>query len=148
MRSLIFKEYEVTDHPKVVSVKESSKPEVEDVEEVGKKRVAHPSAVKGVTKHVGPSQIPRKKLVTPQQKMYERWRQLREAAAKKAAERVAADAKTQVAPTSALQLPGNVRKEQAEPTSSISNSYSQLNGNGRLDRHAIARRSRGFVSVN
>lgn len=137
MYLLISKEYQVSDQPKVVSIKESVKRESEDVEEVGRKRVAHPSAATSVVKHVGPSQLPKKKLITPQQKMYERWRLMREAAAEKATERTAAaaavDTKTQVTPPAlALQLSSNVRKEPTESTSSISNSYSQLNGNGKL----------------
>lgn len=64
--------------------------------------------------------------------MYERWRLMREAVVEKAAEKAAADTKTQVTSTSALQLSSKVRKEYTESTSSISNSYSQLNGNGKL----------------
>ncbi|XP_014468903.1 PREDICTED: RNA exonuclease 1 homolog isoform X2 [Dinoponera quadriceps] len=127
----IFQEYQVSEQPKVVSIKESTRREPEDVEEVGRKRVAHPSAATSVTKHVGPSQPP-KKLINPQQKMYERWRLLREAAAEKAAAKLAAEAKAQVSSTSALKLSSNVRKESTESTSSISNSHSQLNGNGRV----------------
>lgn len=118
-----------------MSIKESSKRESEDVEEVGRKRIAHPSASTSITKHVGPSQ-PLKKLITPEQKMYERWRLMKEAAAKKAEERAAADTKTQVTPMSALQLSSKIRKEKTESTSSIGNSYSQLNGNGKLARYS------------
>ncbi|EFN82418.1 RNA exonuclease 1-like protein [Harpegnathos saltator] len=129
----IFQEYQVSDHPKVVSIKEPSKRgSAEDVEEIGRKRVAHPSATTSITKHVGPSQPP-KKTITPQQKMYERWRLMREVAAEKAAEKAAADAKAQVTSASAPPPSSNARKEHIESsTSSISNSYSQLNGNGRV----------------
>lgn len=126
---LVSKEYEVSDHPKVVSIKEPSKRESEDVEDVGKKRVAHPSAATSVTRHVGPSQPP-KKHINPQQKMYERWRLMREAAAEKAAEKAAADTKIQITSASAVQSASNIQKEHIESASSISNSYLQLNGSG------------------
>ncbi|EFN69385.1 RNA exonuclease 1-like protein [Camponotus floridanus] len=104
----IFQEYQASDHPKLVSVKKSLKEETEDVEEIGKKRVAHPSAATSVTRHLGPSQPP-KKLITPQQKMYERWRLMREAATRKAAERATTDMKTQVTSTSAVQSSSRIR---------------------------------------
>ncbi|XP_014219554.1 RNA exonuclease 1 homolog isoform X2 [Copidosoma floridanum] len=86
----IFQEYEVSDHPKDVTSKAPPKPEVEELEDdVSKKRVAHAGAAASITKPVGPSQ-PLKKLSNPHQRMYERWRMMREAAAEKAAEKVAA----------------------------------------------------------
>ncbi|CAL1688882.1 unnamed protein product [Lasius platythorax] len=126
----IFQEYQASDHPKLVSVKKSLKEETEDVEEVGKKRVAHPSAATSVTRQLGPSQPP-KKLITPQQKMYERWRLMREAAVGKAAEKATADTKTQVTSASAVQSLSNLHKEHIE-SASISNSDLQSNVNGRV----------------
>lgn len=111
------------------------KEETEDVEEVGKKRVAHPSAATSVTRQLGPSQPP-KKLITPQQKMYERWRLMREAAVGKAAEKATADTKTQVTSASAVQSLSNLHKEHIE-SASISNSDLQSNVNGKLNNVAI-----------
>lgn len=142
----IFQEYQASDYPKLVSIKKSLKEvETENVEEVGRKRVAHPSAATSVTRQLGPSQPP-KKLITPQQKMYERWRLMRQAATEKAAERAAekaaADTKTQVTSTSTDQSPCSVtqtftqrvslHKEHVEPISSISNSDVLPNTNGRI----------------
>ncbi|XP_012227272.1 RNA exonuclease 1 homolog isoform X2 [Linepithema humile] len=115
----IFQEYQASDYPKLVSVKKSLKQETEDVEEVGKKRVAHSSAATTVTRQLGPSQPP-KKLITPQQKMYERWRLMKEAAAVKAAEKATADMKTQVTIASAVQFASNLHKEHTESTLSMS----------------------------
>lgn len=85
----IFQEYQVTDHPKSVTVKhELIKPETEEIEGVGKKRVAHLCAATSVVRNLGPSQPP-KRIQNPQQRMYERWRLMREAAAEKAAEKAA-----------------------------------------------------------
>lgn len=71
------------DHPKGVTVREAPKVEVED-EDVGRKRVAHPSAAASIVRAHGPSQ-PVRKLKNPQQLMYDRWRKLKDAAAEKAA---------------------------------------------------------------
>ncbi|XP_024868006.1 RNA exonuclease 1 homolog [Temnothorax curvispinosus] len=137
----IFQEYQASDYPKLVSVKKSLREETENVEEVGKKRVAHPSAATSVTRQLGPSQPP-KKLITPQQKMYERWRLMKQAAAEmaaeKATEKAAAGMKTQVTSKSADQSSSNVtqrvsvHKEHVESASSISNSDVLLNTNGRI----------------
>lgn len=127
MHLFIFKEYQASDHPKLVSVKKSTlKQETEDLEEVGKKRVAHPSAT-NVTRQLGPSQPP-KKLITPQQKMYERWRLMRGAAAEKAAEKTA-DVKTQVTTASAVQFASNIHTESTLPISScdLPNTNGKLN---------------------
>lgn len=117
----------------MVSLKEPSKRESEDTEEVGRKRVAHLSAAAGISRQVGPSQPP-KKLVNPQQKMYERWRLMREATAaanQKATEN--ADAKSQVTSMSALRSLSKVHKEHIKSISSVSSSYLQSNGNGKWD---------------
>lgn len=130
---LISQEYQASDYPKLVSVKKSLKEETENVEEVGKKRVAHPSAATSVTRQLGPSHPP-KKFINPQQKMYERWRLMREVAAEKAAEKAAADMKNQITSMSADQSSSNmiqrvsVHKEHIESTSSISNSDVLSNG--------------------
>lgn len=121
-----FKEYQASDHPKLVSVKKSLKQEAEDVEEVGKKRVAHPSAT-NVTRQLGPSQPP-KKFINPQQKMYERWRLMKEAF-EKATGKTAADMKTQVTTASAVQV---ASKEHTESTLSIGSS-DLSNTNGKLN---------------
>lgn len=131
MFTFIVKEYQASDRPKLVSIKKSVKEETEDVEEVGKKRVAHPSAATSVTRHLGPSQPP-KKLITPQQKMYERWRLMREVAIGKAAEKATADIKTQLTTVSAVQSPSSFHKEHIESVSSTSNSDLQPNMNGKL----------------
>ncbi|XP_050450091.1 RNA exonuclease 1 homolog [Cataglyphis hispanica] len=127
----IFQEYQASDHPKLVSVKKSLKDETEDVEEVGKKRVAHPSAATSITRQLGPSQPP-KKLITPQQKMYERWRLMREVAIGKTAEKATAEVKTQVTSMSAVQSSSNLQKEHIESASSTNNSDLQSTVNGRV----------------
>ncbi|KAL6437876.1 hypothetical protein ACFW04_004301 [Cataglyphis niger] len=127
----IFQEYQASDHPKLVSVKKSLKDETEDVEEVGKKRVAHPSAATSITRQLGLSQPP-KKLITPQQKMYERWRLMREAAIGKTAEKATAEVKTQVTSMSAVQSSSNLQKEHIESASSTNNSDLQSTVNGRV----------------
>lgn len=142
LHKFISQEYQASDYPKLVSVKKSLKDESENIEDVGKKRVAHPSAATSVTRQIGPSQPP-KKLITPQQKMYERWRLMREAAAakaaEKAAEKAAANIKTQVTSTSADQSLSNViqrvsvHKEHVESASSISSSDMLPNINGKLN---------------
>jgi hypothetical protein len=144
MYLIIFQEYQASDYPQLVSVKKSLKEATENVEEadVGKKRIAHPSAATTVTRQIGPSQPP-KKLITPQQKMYERWRLMREVAAQKAAEKAAekasADTKLQIASMSADQSlttitqHASVHKEYVESTSSINNSDVLPNTNGKLN---------------
>ncbi|KAG7198273.1 hypothetical protein KM043_005676 [Ampulex compressa] len=127
----IFQEYQVSDHPKVVSLKEPAKQEP-DIEEVGRKRVAHPSAATAVTRTHSLSQ-PQKKHINPQQKMYERWRLMREAAAEKAAEK--AEIRTQLTATSApqVQASSNKNKEVHNELSTITPSTeTQINGNGRI----------------
>lgn len=127
MYLFIFKEYKISDNPKVVSVKESSKQE-EIEEELGKKRIAHPLANTTTTKqprHVPPA----RKYINPQQKMYERWRLMREVAAQKAAEKATVDTKTQITSMSAVQPSSSLHKEYAKSASSMSNSDLQLNGN-------------------
>ncbi|XP_031839675.1 uncharacterized protein LOC116430122 isoform X2 [Nomia melanderi] len=85
----IFQEYQVSERSKVtVSSRESSresssKQEKEQNEELGRRRVAHPSAATCVTRQTVDNQLP-KKLVNPQQKMYERWRLMRDVVAEKA----------------------------------------------------------------
>lgn len=83
------KEYQVSERSKVMvssresSRESSSKNEKEQNEELGRRRVAHPSAATCVTRQIVDNQLP-KKLVNPQQKMYERWRLMRDVAAEKA----------------------------------------------------------------
>ncbi|KAI4495993.1 hypothetical protein M0802_008208 [Mischocyttarus mexicanus] len=133
----IFQEYKVSNHPKVVSIKESAKVvETEENEEFGKKRVAHPSATM-VSKQVGPSQP--KKIHNPQQKLYERWRLRKEAAAEKAAAEKAAEkmtsnvTKTQITPTPVIQKPANVVNDKpVESVSTINNNEFQMNEHGRI----------------
>ncbi|XP_070150981.1 RNA exonuclease 1 homolog [Polyergus mexicanus] len=127
----IFQEYQASDHPKLVSIKKSLKEETEDMEEVGKKRVAHPSAATSVTRQSGPSQPP-KKLITPQQKMYERWRLMKKVATGKAAEKAIAEMKTQVTSMSAVQSSSNLQKEHIESASSTNNNDLQSNVNSRV----------------
>ncbi|KAL0132949.1 hypothetical protein PUN28_000587 [Cardiocondyla obscurior] len=135
----IFEEYQASDHPKLVSLKKSLKEETENIEEeeVGKKRVAHPSAAVSVTRQLGPSQPP-KKLMNPQQKMYERWRLMRQAAAEiaaeKAAERATATKKTSTTSTdqSSSNTVQRLPKEHVESVSSISNNDALSNTNDRI----------------
>ncbi|KAF7989508.1 hypothetical protein HCN44_008182 [Aphidius gifuensis] len=87
----IFQEYQKIDNKNDNNIDEKKIINIDDlneVEEIGKKRVAHPSASTNVLRIPGTSQEP-KKIQNPQQKMYERWRLLRQAAAEKAAERAA-----------------------------------------------------------
>ncbi|XP_003424434.1 RNA exonuclease 1 homolog [Nasonia vitripennis] len=117
----IFQEYEVPDTPKDTTSKAPPKPESEGSEDVSKKRVAHPSAASSITKPVGPGQ-PIKRLPNPQQRMYERWRMMREVAAEKAAEKAAASRAAETA----------LQKKAAESSSAGSQNDSQVNGNGRI----------------
>ncbi|XP_076760405.1 RNA exonuclease 1 homolog [Xylocopa sonorina] len=85
----IFREYQVPERAKAEEEKarkESSSMlrEIgkEQNEEIGKRRVAHPSAAVCVTRHSGTNQEARK-YVYPQQKMYERWRLIRDAVGEK-----------------------------------------------------------------
>ncbi|KMQ90467.1 rna exonuclease 1-like protein [Lasius niger] len=149
----IFQEYQASDHPKLVSVKKSLKEETEDVEEVGKKRVAHPSAATSVTRQLGPSQPP-KKLITPQQKMYERWRLMREAAVGKAAEKATADTKTQVTSASAVQSLSRVRiahvpyaKSLAMEKKKVAVTAGKCGDNKEIDNKTIAQTTKGGVRV-
>ncbi|XP_063980778.1 RNA exonuclease 1 homolog [Diachasmimorpha longicaudata] len=82
----IFQEYQVADTPKIMTTKQTIKAD-EVFEEVGKKRVAHPSAEHSVVRSAGPTQ-PLKKASNPQQTMYERWRMMREAVAEKASKQM------------------------------------------------------------
>ncbi|XP_015596846.1 RNA exonuclease 1 homolog [Cephus cinctus] len=127
----IFQEYEVSDHPKEVTVKQPPKREVEEIEDSGRKRVAHPSAGTTTTRQVVSSQPP-KKLPNPQQRMYERWRLMKEAAATKAAEKVVNIKESQTSPVSnvaatSVQTPF----KKAQPVEYNSND-TQLNGNSRI----------------
>ncbi|XP_057319890.1 RNA exonuclease 1 homolog isoform X1 [Microplitis mediator] len=80
----IFQEYQESDHPKGVTTKNETKADHEaEAEEIGKKRVAHPLAASTVVRSHLPSQ-PLKRLPNPQQRMYERWKLMREATADKA----------------------------------------------------------------
>ncbi|XP_033341903.2 uncharacterized protein LOC117229499 [Megalopta genalis] len=82
----IFQEYQVSERSKsTVSPKESpAKQEEERNEDLGRKRVAHPSAATCVTRSAPDNQRP-KKVTNPQLKMYERWRSVRDTVAEKAA---------------------------------------------------------------
>ncbi|XP_020285426.1 RNA exonuclease 1 homolog isoform X2 [Pseudomyrmex gracilis] len=129
----IFQEYQPCDQSKLVSLKKERQ-EAEDTEEIGKKRIAHPSAATNVTRNVGSSQ-PQKKVINPQLRMYERWRFMKTQAAEMAAEKAAANASThpsQVTSASAVHVPSTARKEYTEITSSISNNDVQSNTNGRV----------------
>ncbi|KAK1137594.1 hypothetical protein K0M31_002098 [Melipona bicolor] len=112
----IFQEYQVPERSKAAELsKESSmqqEKEKEQTEEVGKKRVAHPSAATCVTRQIGVNQQPRK-LISAQQKMYERWRLMRDAIAEKT-----------ISTSSSRNYP--------EVIGTASNSELKLNGNGRV----------------
>ncbi|XP_043477222.1 RNA exonuclease 1 homolog isoform X2 [Leptopilina heterotoma] len=127
----IFQEYEVADHSKDVTKKQSHKrhiKEVEDVEDVVvKKRIAYPSATSMS------SQLPErkepKKVVNPHQKLYDRWRLLKAAAAAATSTLDKNDeyVPEQIKPTSSKYI----SETSIEPSSSYKNE-SQLNGNGRI----------------
>ena len=117
---IIVQEYEVSDHPKDVASKAPLKSEVEEPEEILKKRVAHPSAVLSTTKQTGPVQPP-KRLQNPQQRMYERWRMMREVAAEKAAEKAAVSKVVEK----------GVTKKSTENNSTVTQNDHQINGNGK-----------------
>ncbi|XP_068971179.1 RNA exonuclease 1 homolog isoform X2 [Bombus flavifrons] len=119
----IFQEYQVPEQSRVaeslkVGSSASHEKEKEQVEEIGKKRVAHPSAAACVIRQIGVNQQARK-FVNPQQKMYERWRLMRDAVAEK----------TISASSSA---PKDVRRNCTEAIGIASNSELKLNGNGRV----------------
>ncbi|XP_078049405.1 uncharacterized protein LOC144476394 [Augochlora pura] len=82
----IFQEYQVSERSKTtVSPKESpAKQEEERNDDLGRKRVAHPSAATCVTRSAPDNQRP-KKMSNPQLKMYERWRAVKDSVAEKAA---------------------------------------------------------------
>ncbi|XP_043599468.1 RNA exonuclease 1 homolog isoform X2 [Bombus pyrosoma] len=119
----IFQEYQVPERstvtePLKVRSSELHEKEKEQAEEIGKKRVAHPSAAACVIRQVGVNQQARK-FVNPQQKMYERWRLMRDTVAEK----------TISASSSA---PKDVRRNCSEAIGTASNSELKLNGNGRV----------------
>ncbi|XP_048270317.1 RNA exonuclease 1 homolog isoform X2 [Bombus terrestris] len=119
----IFQEYQVPEQSRVaepLKVRSSAldEKEKEQVEEIGKKRVAHPSAAACVIRQIGVNQQARK-FVNPQQKMYERWRLMRDAVAEK----------TISASSSA---PKDVRRNCTEAIGTASNSELKLTGNGRV----------------
>lgn len=119
----IFQEYQVPEQSRVaeplkVGSSALHEKEKEQVEEIGKKRVAHPSAAACVIRQIGVNQQARK-FVNPQQKMYERWRLMRDAVAEK----------TISASSSA---PKDVRRNCTEAIGITSNKELKLNGNGRV----------------
>ncbi|XP_033305424.1 RNA exonuclease 1 homolog isoform X1 [Bombus bifarius] len=119
----IFQEYQVPEQSRVaeplkVGSSALHEKEKEQVEEIGKKRVAHPSAAACVIRQIGVNQQARK-FVNPQQKMYERWRLMRDAVAEK----------TISASSSA---PKDVRRNCTEAIGIASNKELKLNGNGRV----------------
>uniref|UniRef100_A0A0C9R8I6 Rexo1_1 protein n=1 Tax=Fopius arisanus TaxID=64838 RepID=A0A0C9R8I6_9HYME len=124
----IFQEYQVTEAPKNIQIHQTKKAN-EVIEEVGKKRVAHPSAEYSVTRNAGPAQ-PLKKAPNPQQRMYDRWRMMREAAADKAAERAS---KQTIPETEEIQTNNTVeiKTKNIAPIKTIHNEP-QVNGNGRV----------------
>lgn len=87
--------------------------------------MAHPSAGTSLARQVGPSQPPRR-VQNPQQKMYERWRLMREAAAQKAAEKAAektsSSTKTQILPSPLVQAVNNVKERSVESIAMENNS--------------------------
>ncbi|XP_017883961.1 RNA exonuclease 1 homolog [Ceratina calcarata] len=114
----IFQEYQV---PKRLKPTETStlrenedEKQKEQNEEIGKKRVAHPSAATCVTRQIGLTpQV--KKSVNPHQKMYERWRLMRDVAEKTTC--------------SSISVPKDIRRNCTE---TIGSNDIKLNGNGRI----------------
>ncbi|KAK0162199.1 hypothetical protein PV327_008553 [Microctonus hyperodae] len=130
----IFQEYQVSDHPKGVTTKhEPAKLDTEEIEGTGKKRVAHPSAANSVVRTLGPSNPP-KRLQNPQQRMYERWRLMREAAAEKAVEKATALPKSHsiTDKDSSINITPVITKELKTQENIKLTNDSQVNGNGRM----------------
>ncbi|KOC59362.1 RNA exonuclease 1 like protein [Habropoda laboriosa] len=128
----IFQEYQVPERTKTTEsssetsslrMKEKEKEmerEKEQNEETGRKRVAHPSAAaSSVTRHIGGVSQQARKLTNPQQKMYERWRLMRDAVAEKT-----------ISASSGVSR--DVRRNCVEGMGTASNSELKLNGNGRV----------------
>ncbi|CAK9825678.1 RNA exonuclease 1 homolog [Anthophora retusa] len=125
----IFQEYQVPERTKTTEssseasslrTKEKEKEmEKEQNEEIGRKRVAHPSAAASVTRHIGAVNQDARKLTNPQQKMYERWRLMR-------------DAVTEKTISASTSVSRDVRRNCAEGAGIASNSELKLNGNGRV----------------
>ena len=120
------------DHTKEAPKREAFKRHVEEVEDpediTRRKRVAHPSAASSSLLHPRPKQ--NKKVINPQQKLYERWRMLKTAAAAKAAEKDAEYVPEVVKPSASNSHEISPSKFY-EPSSS-SKHDSQLNGNGKI----------------
>lgn len=114
----IFQEYQVPERLK--STETSTLRENEDEkqkeqnEEIGKKRVAHPSAATCVTRQIGLAPQT-KKSVNPHQKMYERWRLMRDVAEKTTC--------------SSISVSKDTRRNCVE---TIGTNDFKLNGNGRI----------------
>ncbi|XP_043797112.1 RNA exonuclease 1 homolog isoform X1 [Apis laboriosa] len=118
----IFQEYQVPERSKEIEPsKELSafhENEKEQKEEIGRKRVAHPSAAACVTRQIGINQQARK-LINPQQKMYERWRLIR-------------DTVTEKPINASSNISKDVRRICPETIGITSNNDLKLNGNGRV----------------
>ncbi|XP_076237746.1 uncharacterized protein LOC143181256 isoform X2 [Calliopsis andreniformis] len=118
----IFQEYQAPDRPKdtMISPKESmSILEIEQNEDTGKKRIAHPSAATCVSRQAIVSQQ-QKKLINPQQKMYERWRLMR-------------DTITEKTGSANSNIMKDIRRSHVEATGAVAyNNELKLNGNGRV----------------
>lgn len=95
---------------------------------MGRKRVAHPSAAESVVRSHRPKQ-PAQKVQLPQQKMYDRWRSVKEAAAKKNAERrVVEDEKSLQSEKSSVAQETKMHSGNIMSQASACNA--QVNGNG------------------
>lgn len=99
--------------------------EREQTEDVGRKRVAHPSAATCNTRQTVINQQS-KKSINPQQKMYERWRLMRNAVAEKT-----------VSPSTSVSK--DVRRNHVQATGAACNSELKLNGNGNQIERVRAR---------
>lgn len=119
---LCYKEYQVPERSKEIEPsKELSafhENEKEQKEEIGRKRVAHPSAAACVTRQIGINQQARK-LINPQQKMYERWRLIR-------------DTVTEKPINASSNISKDVRRICPETIGIASNNDLKLNGNGNI----------------
>lgn len=117
------KEYQVPERTKATEASKDPSllhdKEKEAIEDIGRKRVAHPSAAACVTRQIAVNQQTRKS-INPQQKMYERWRMMREAAAEKT---------VSIGST----ISKDIRRVCKEPMrTTLSNSELRLNGNGKV----------------
>ncbi|XP_046427019.1 RNA exonuclease 1 homolog [Neodiprion fabricii] len=128
----IFQEYEVTEHPKEVRVKEHPRREPEEAEEPGRKRVAHASAGQYTEYKRTPIQ-PVKAPPNPHLKLTDRWRLMREAIAEKVAAAAALQSSASLTSSQTSDATPSAFQSSHKPTTNMATKGDQIvNGNGRL----------------